>query len=87
MQRDFDEGAATLEDQLSIIYRTEEKEDGDADVDSPNKLTTVEKVCVALKDIDDYSKKILALDFMKKARAKYRIKKIFFNIKALFGLL
>ena len=40
-----------------------------------------------LQEIDDFSKKILSLDFMKRAIAKYQMKRIIFSVKAALGLL
>ncbi|QEC65955.1 glycosyltransferase family 2 protein [Panacibacter ginsenosidivorans] len=40
-----------------------------------------------LQEIDNFSKQILTLNFMKRSRAKYQIKKIIFNIKVQLGLL
>lgn len=40
-----------------------------------------------LKEIDDFSKKIMALDFMKHTIVKYKIKRNIFYIKALLNLL
>ncbi len=40
-----------------------------------------------LEEINDFSKKILELDFMKKSILKYKAKRIIFDIKALLGML
>lgn len=38
-----------------------------------------------LKEIDDFSQKILALDYMKRSRPRYQMKKIIFRIKVALG--